>query len=137
MNFIAYLTLFLFQSATPDWQVYKSTPEADVYFRNEACHDEANGIHREYVLLKFVNKTDHKLKLSWQLERYEAGTCTTCNKNEYAYSLTMEPHQTLEADCASKDRELKVFVKHLDLPNPKAFSKFELSGFSAETTAGK
>ena len=130
MNLIAYLSYFVLHMATPNWQTYKTTPEVDVFYRAEQCHDAANGTHREYILLKFVNKTDKKVQVSWQLESYQDNVCTTCNKDEYKYSIDLAPNQTLEADCSSAARELKIFVKHLDLPNPKTFTKFELGNLA-------
>jgi hypothetical protein len=128
MNILTILTYFIIQSNVSDWQTYKSLPQVDVLYTLEQCHDEVNGMHREYILLKFVNKTDKKIKLDWQYERYEDGTCNTCGSNEYKYSLVLKANETIEAKCDSKERELKVFVKHLDLPNVKNFSKFELGG---------
>jgi len=128
MNILTILTYFIIQSNVSGWQMYKSLPQVDVLYTPQQCHDEVNGIHREYMLLKFVNKTDKKIKLDWQYERYEGSTCNTCASDEYKYSLVLKPNETIEAQCDSKERELKVFVKHLDLPNIKNFSKFELGG---------
>lgn len=129
MNIIAYLTYFVLQTATAAWQPYKTTAELDVFYRAEQCHDEANGIHREYILLKFVNKTEKEMDVAWNLESYSDNACTTCNNAEYKYSIHLKPGQTLEADCSSA-HELKIFVRHLDLPNHKKFSRFELGNLT-------
>lgn len=133
MKLIALLSYFLVQSHVNSWQTYKSLPEADIFFKLEQCHDNVNGIHREYVLLKFVNKTNNRIKLSWNMERYEADVCTTCNKDEYKYSLELDPNQSVEGECATHDKKLSVFVKHLDLPNAKPYSKFELGSLTVTT----
>lgn len=126
MNLLAYLTCLLLQTAPATWQPYKTTSEVDVFYRTEQCHDEVNGIHREYILLKFVNKTDKSLVVLWNLESYSNNVCTTCNNEEYNYSLKLEAHEEVEGKCSSAPHKLKVFVKHLDLPNHSTFTKFEL-----------
>lgn len=126
MNLLTYLTYLLLQTAPATWQPYKTTPQVDVFYRTEQCHDEVNGIHREYILLKFVNKTDENLVVLWNLESYSNNVCSTCGSDEYKYSLKLDAHQTLEGECSSEPHKLKVFVKHLDLPNHSTFTKFEL-----------
>lgn len=133
MNILFYLSFFLLQPpAAAEWKTYKSTPEVDVLYRTEECHDEANGFHREYILLKFVNKTDRSLHLTWQLERYENNACVTCNQDEYKYSMYMGAGETLVGECTSGGTPgLKIFTKHLNLPNHSTFTKFELGAFTA------
>lgn len=130
MNIITLLSFLLIQPNISGWQTYKSLPEADIFYKVEQCHDEVNGLHREYVLLKFVNKTNEKIKLTWNVERYEGTACNTCGKSEYTYSLELTPNQTIEGDCVTHDKKTTVFIRHLDLPNPKPFSKFELGSLA-------
>jgi hypothetical protein len=130
MEIISLIAAFLFSSPAEGWVSYKSTPQVDVFYMSSDCHDEVNGIHRNYLLLKFVNKTSQKLIINWQYEHYEGTVCKTCNKPEYAYSLTLLPNQTIQANCGSTERELKVFVKHLDLPNSGTFTHFEMGNFT-------
>lgn len=130
MNLLAYISYLLLQTASPNWQTYKTTPEVDVLYRTEQCHDEANGIHRENILLKFVNKTDKKVTVSWQLESYYNNACATCGKDEYKFTLTLEPNAAVEGNCSSVGHDLRIFVKHLDLPNHKNFTKFELGNLN-------
>lgn len=128
MKLLALFSYFVIQSHISGWQTYKSTPQVDVMYKMEQCHDEVNSIHREYVILKFVNKTNNKIKLTWNMERYDATGCGTCGNDEYKYSLELDPNQTVEGNCATQDNKTTVFVKHLDLPNYSTFTKFELGG---------
>lgn len=133
MNLLAYISYLLLQTASSDWQTYKTTPEVNVFYRTEQCHDEANGIHRENILLKFVNKTDKKVTVFWQLESYTNNECNTCGKDEYKFSLVLNPKASVEGNCSSVGHDLKIFVKHLDLPNHKTFTKFELGDLKVYT----
>lgn len=130
MNLLTLLSSFLLFTASPNWQSYKSTPQVDVDYRTEQCNDASNGIYREYIFLRMKNKTSQSVNVSWQFERYENNACSTCGKDEYKYSVTIAPNAEIIAQCGSNQRELMVFVKHLDLPNHKTFTKFELGNFT-------
>lgn len=130
MNLLAILSFIVFQTNVSGWQTYKTLPQVDIMYKMEQCHDEVNGMHREYAILKFVNKTNNKLKLTWNLERYEGTSCSTCGKDEYNYSLELNPNETIEGNCVTQDRLTTVFVKHLDLPNHTTFTKFELGNLT-------
>lgn len=124
---ISFLMLFNANANSGEWQTYKSLPEVDVLYAYSDCNDNANGIHQQHILLKFVNKTDANLKLDWQYERYEGEKCNTCNKDEYKYSLNLAANETVAGSCEKKTKELNVFVKHLDLKNYGQFTRFELA----------
>lgn len=132
MNLLVYLSYLVVYATSASWQPYKSTQEVDVFVRTEQCHDEVNGMHREYLLLKFVNKTDRDVQVSWQQENYYGNACSTCGKDEYKYSIKLTGQQIMEGTCADNSRELKVFVKHLDLKNDRTLSKFELGNFTVK-----
>jgi len=134
MNTLFSLSFFLIQAFTgAEWKSYKSTSSVDVFYRTEECHDVANGFHREYILLKFVNKTDKALYLTWQLERYENNACVTCGKAEYKYSYVVPAGKSVEGTCGSDSKQLIIFSKHLDLPNHSTLTKFELGNFMASS----
>lgn len=126
MNLFTYLTCLLFQTVTPTWQTYKTMPEVDVFFRTEQCHDEVNGIDREYILLKFVNKANYPVNVKWQLESYSNNVCNTCTNDEYKYQIHLSANGSAEGECPVPAPELRIFVKHLYLPNHSTFTKFEL-----------
>lgn len=128
MKLIALITYLFVQAQVTDWKQYKSLPELDVMYKTEEVHDQANDIHQEYIVLKFINKSNDKLLITWNTERYQGAKCTTCGNDEYKYSLVLEPMQSIEGANATSAQKLKIFVKHLNLPNNNPFTKFELGG---------
>ncbi len=132
MNLLTLFTAFAFTFSQPDWRLYSSGQQVDVYFTEQDCHDEVNGLHRTYVLLKMVNKTDARLEVSWLTERYEGGRCTTCGKDEYRQKLVLEPGAEVSSSCSDLIKPLSLFKKHLDLQNYSVLERFELADFQVK-----
>jgi hypothetical protein len=129
---LALLTVVSVSWSQPDWKVYLSTPDVDILYREQDCHDEVNGLHRTYVFLKIVNKTDAALELSWLTERYAGGICKTCGKEEYRQKLVVEAGSEIAPSCNEPNKPLMIFKKHLDLPNSSVLERFELGDFQVK-----
>jgi hypothetical protein len=129
---LALLTAVSVSCSQPVWKLYSSTPELDILYLEQDCHDEVNGLHRTYVFLKIVNKTDTALELIWLTERYAGGVCKTCGKEEYRQKVVVDARSEISASCEQPNKPLMIFKKHLDLPNSSELERFELGDFQVK-----
>lgn len=102
-------------SPQADWELYKAYPRVDVFIASADCTDGMQGETNRYALLKFVNKTDQKLTLTWKMERYKSNVCRTCGVPEiHICKLNLEPLQSLEGSCDRLLPETGVFLYRSD-----------------------
>jgi hypothetical protein len=92
------------------------------------------GIHVEYkfapcstqkvnnqilVLFKFVNTTNDKVALTWSEERWVNNICSNCNNidsEENTRSTILDPNQTIEGDCSTKEfKDRYIFSQFIKL----------------------
>lgn len=79
--------------------------------------DVQNGIDGDYYELKFENKTDKSLYLTWDLELQYDNGCLNCSDeerlNEYIRNIQLSPKQVYESDCKKpEDSKYVIFSKY-------------------------
>ncbi len=127
------ISMFSFQvkAQDSDWELYKEINGVQIYQKVTECHDAANGLHQELILLKFVNTTDQDMELSWTLEAWYDGECSTCDdpdNAEYQFELTLSSGETATGTCdISEGKTLRIFKGFLDKEGTATLTKFELN----------
>ena len=122
---LTFLTIAMVTSASAaeEWKSYFKNNEVEVLYRYSDCHDDANGIHQQKILLKFVNQQNKKVEVFYtkQLDfSKQAGTPDVRD-----FSVQLEPNATVEGTCTVKDNRLYIFSKQLNFEATK-LEKFEL-----------
>lgn len=115
--------------AGSDWKLYYEDASIKVYYTYTDCHDVANGLHEEKVILKFENLTDNRLQVTYsKLLLYSTGKETATDTN---YRLELAPKQVLEGNCTTRDNAMYIFSKMLE--NPKSIlKKFDLKNITVK-----
>lgn len=118
-----------------DWKLYKETNGVQVYQMTKECHDDANGLHQELILLKVINTTSQNMKVSWTLEAWYDNKCTTCHNPddpEYQFSVKVNAGESVSGSCdISEGQTLKIFKGFLNKENTAKLTKFELNNLKA------
>jgi hypothetical protein len=124
-------------SATPggekDWTLLKTVQGVQVFYQYGECHDNANGLHYEYVYLKFVNTTQADVVVNWTEELWYNGKCRTCqgSADQPLFTLKLNAGQTREGACGQNIPEkMRIFSKFLNYDNKPELTKFELVNFA-------
>lgn len=119
-----------------DWKLYKEINGIQIYQMEKECHDEANGLHQEFILLKCVNTTSNDMELSWTLEAWYDGECTTCHdpdNPEYQFSVKVNAGESVRGSCDIREgKTLKIFKGFLNKEGTSTLTKFELKNLSAK-----
>ncbi|MFC1734062.1 hypothetical protein ACFL6I_27475 [candidate division KSB1 bacterium] len=116
-----------------NWQLYQETDLLQIYSKMIRCDLPDEGIRREMVILKFVNRTNQTVNLEWDMQLFYNGNCRTCNieGDAYHYKLSLNPNAILEGDCSS-EKELLLFSKFVLDKEMKGLTNFELANLKIE-----
>lgn len=117
-------------SATGEWKSYFKNNEVEVLYRYSDCHDEANGIHQQKILLKFVNLQNKKVEVTYTKE-LSFSNRQNGKPDVRDFSVQLEPKATIEGTCTVKDNRLFIFSKQLNFEATK-LEKFELKNISVK-----
>jgi len=116
-----------------EWMLHKEINGIKIFSKHTECKIDSEGFHQEMVLLRFENTTNLSQSIEWQLEAwyygpgYE-GKCTTCELDEYKYSLIIPANTTITGECdIYSERKLKIFSKFLNLKSDVGLEKFNIS----------
>ena len=114
-------------SQSNNWEIVYQSSALNIYSNYTECHDVANGIHKEKVLLKFENLTNQDLELSYSREMWYDDRCLGCEENasEYTYTINLSPYESKAGDCATKDKTWYIFSKFLNRKTAE-LSRFEI-----------
>lgn len=89
---------------------------------------------KQYVFLKFTNKTEHHLNVHYQIHKYYNGKCTSCQNSESKYELTLTPNQTQTGDCQyTTTKALKIFHSFTTGESNTILTDFQLVDIKIET----
>jgi hypothetical protein len=112
------------------WNTYSETNQLKIEYKVVDCTYNSNGLAQRNVLLKYTNKTGNQLDVSWSLDLYYNGQCSTCNltSGEYDFSITLAPNGAYEGACDLQHRnDRKLFVRHTNLSNNSELTNFQLA----------
>jgi hypothetical protein len=118
-----------------DWKLYETVNGVEIYYKSEECHDINKGMHKEHVLLKFVNTTEQVVLVNWNNHLWYDEKCLTCVEDpEHKFSLTLQPAESKEGGCdENSDITLKVFSRFLNYTDKPELTTFELSDLKTIT----
>ncbi|PLW94992.1 MAG: hypothetical protein C0592_01140 [Marinilabiliales bacterium] len=106
------------------WEFMYEIDGVNFYYKATECHDESQGYHREYVLLKLENTNDYSVVVDYDVEMYFHNECFNCGdklNSEHHRTAYIEGNSTIEGTCTiGEDKTLKIFSRFLNYDNPKA-----------------
>ena len=128
-----FLSLLVMCSATAfaadDWKSYFKNNEVEILYRYSDCHDVANGIHQQKILLKLVNLQNKKVEVSYSKELTFSNTSAAPDVK--GFSVSLAPNATVEGECTTKDNRLYIFSKQLNFSSTE-LRHFELKDISVK-----
>tara|TARA_B100000809_G_C15128984_1_gene527552 strand:- start:3037 stop:3486 length:450 start_codon:yes stop_codon:yes gene_type:complete len=113
-----------------NWTAFLKYEGVDVEYKYAPCN--TNKVNNQIlVLFRFINASSDKVTLSWGEERWVNNICSNCNSvasQEKTKRITLEPYQTIEGDCSSKEfKERYIFSQFIELV--PGMSKSSLTDF--------
>jgi hypothetical protein len=123
------MTPNLFSQENDGWIFKSSSNGIDVFFQTDEFHDDANGLHYEYVLLKFQNTTKANKKITVIPDLYYNGIKIESETVDIAGSiffLNAGESRSGSVDSKSPDY-LKIFSRFLNYSDKPVLTGFELN----------
>ena len=118
------------------WHTYQTTSQVKIEYTDPVNCSFSGGTEAEYIFLKFQNLTGQPIQVSFHVEHYYVGSgCTTCNNDEYQYTIQLPANGTISTDChfaSAGQSKLAIFKKFITRPNPTEFEKFEITHLTIE-----
>lgn len=125
----SFFTGLLNAQKAEDWNLLQSENGVEIYSREVVCNPAGNDVQAEVILLKVVNNTSQKARVSWQNQIAYNGVCKTCSSDEYRIELELGPNQTIENSGNYMNR-LIIHKRFLNKPNPVEFTSFNIAQLS-------
>ena len=127
--FVGLIVSNLFASNDAGWTDYFSNERISIQVKKVECHEPNKGLHREFLLFRFENKTTQNLDVKFNQELWYNNKLLKTDKNG-AMSIHLNPQQVLEGQCGTIDKALAVFCKNLDLKPTSILSNYSLTSIA-------
>ena len=103
----------------------------DISSNIEDCVNPEKGTAKQYLNLRVSNKTTERLLVTFKKDLWYDGSCISCDSNsdEFVTRIELESSQSISGNCES-DKQLRVFVKMLQLSGVRQLSHIEISNLS-------
>jgi hypothetical protein len=122
----SFFTGLLHAQQAEGWNLIQSENGVEIYSKEVVCNPAGNDVQAEVILLKVVNTTSQKARVSWHYQIAYDGVCRTCSNDEYRIELELGPYQTIENTCNYNNR-LIVHKRFLNKTNIAEFTSFALA----------
>ena len=127
------------QITEDDWILYFENDKCIIEYKKQNCIYE-DFFNQEYIILQLTNKTNEKLTVSWNEERWYDNICSNCEQEteEYRKITIVNANQILVGQC-NFHSNLKIFSnfseKLEDMPGVNKIvklTKFELKNINID-----
>lgn len=121
-------------SPNNNWVLYKEINNVQIFVCNKDCHDNANGLHYEYLLLKFINTSSQSKQIKWSEKLFYNGNCVGCEEksNELSFEAELLPNQTKQGECNDNNDTFRIFSKFLNYKDNPYLTNYELNNIEVK-----
>ena len=132
--FTAVLAFGQMEVETPEesynWKLFQNEKNLKIELRFEHC-ETIKVKNQVLTLFRFTNTSNERRTFTWASEVWRSGVCTNCNKldnPEYFKTVTLNPGESIEGDCSSKENKSLYIFSHFVELYP-GMNKQSLTGF--------
>jgi len=116
------------------YNTYKELPEVKIDYTVQQCGAEPNVIS-EMNFIRLTNKTTREISVSFKIEYYYNGVCTTCNTGEYFVTYKIAANQSITTDCDNLGGgygNLGIIKRYVNRNFGHPLDRFELTNISVQ-----
>ena len=108
------------------WTLYRELDAVKIEYTTEQCGDD---VITEFNFIKLTNKTSQPVSVTFKIEYYYNGTCTTCTNEEYRFTFALPANGSIQADCSlsSNTGRLAIIKRYVNRNYGHPLDRFELS----------
>lgn len=119
--------------ASDNYTLYREFDAVKIDYSTQQCTNNADVI-TEFHFLRLKNKTNNPIVVSFKIEYYYNGSCTTCGNNEYFFSFEIPANEVLTTDCnlEAPNARLAIISKYVNRSFGSPLERFELSNITVQ-----
>ena len=108
---VAMLAVWFAYSFTDDEKELLIKHDKVVFYGATQVDKSTNSdVVKHYKVLQIQNTSNKLIRVSWRLEKYYDGHCSSCNQSaENFYSILIQPNGSVSGEAKDKASGLKVF----------------------------
>lgn len=114
---------------TPEWNLYAEKDGVQFYVKNVDCVSPEKGTAKQYIFIKLINSNEFSVDVNFH-KSVSYGSVASISK-ESSTRVSLDAGKEVYPDCDSS-KDLKVFVKMLDLEGVRSLQSFELKNITVE-----
>lgn len=133
LKFVGLIILFVFPTfimaqSSNSWTYYKDLDAVKIDYTTQQCGEEP-GVITEFNFIKLTNKTSNPISVSFKLECYYNGSCSTCGNEEYVFNFEIPANGSVVPDCSltSPNSGLAVIKRYVNRNFGYPLDRFELT----------
>lgn len=114
-----------------NYTLYRELEAVKIDYITQQCTNNADLI-TEIHFLRLKNKTSNPISVSFKIEYYFNGNCTTCGNNEYYFTFEIPSNGEITSDCnmESPNSRLAIISKYVNRNYGSPLERFELSNIT-------
>lgn len=126
--FVAKFSVFAGGSSSE--KVILDNDQVKIYAVLTNFDDTQNGFNSDYYELRFVNKTEKAIYITWDLELQYDKACLNCDKDdrlpEYTRNIQLKANEVFESDCTKAEDKPYVIFKQFNNMASEVLTDFNL-----------
>jgi len=134
--FGSFMILSVSSTLTAQYYVtYADLESVKIDYITEQCGEEPNTI-TEFNFLRLTNKTTLPIFVSFKVEYYYNGVCSTCNTSEYQFTFNLSPNGVITSNCSNLFDEttgrLAIIKSYVNRNFGHPLDRFELTNITVQ-----
>lgn len=132
------LTFSLLSSINLSAQSYTTYADLEavkIDYTTQLCGEEPNTV-TEFNFLRLTNKTTIPVVISFKIEYYYNGACTTCSTSEYQFTFKLAPNEVISSNCSNLFDEntgrLAIIKTYVNRNFGHPLDRFELTNITVQ-----
>lgn len=136
IKFVGVFLIYIFSTfvnaqSTQTWTNYRDLEAVKIDYTIQEC---VKDITTEFYFIKLTNKTSNEITVSFKIECYFNGSCSTCSNDEYYFTFKVPANGSIMPNCVlnSYNDHLAIIKRYVDRNYGPPLERFELSNITVQ-----
>ena len=125
---------FLIAQTSETWTTYRDLDAVKIDYTTQECTGQNSGVITEFNFVRLTNKTANQVTITFKIEYYYNGSCTTCSNDEYRFTFVLPPNGILVPDCSltGEAAKLAIIKRYVNRNFGYPLDRFELTNITVQ-----
>lgn len=118
------------ETSSSDWKAIVSNDQVTVFSTVSACSDSPNGIDKNEVVIRVVNKTNQEVTLTLEYSMTYGDKCYNCDggNSEFQHTIVVPANGSVEGQCYQEGRKALSFLhSFININNPTRLTDYTVT----------